>query len=155
MLVSLKALPWLFPFLRELFKRGVRQPTAARRLQSQRQSPLFLVTGFFIVIVIITIFAGEKIIALMMENNGLKQENLTLKYARNTNQELINQLNASNEQRGRHIDAIEEQNKLLLQELGLVARQVSALEELAKEKLGYVKDPPTKEPPEPVPKKKK
>lgn len=119
MFVTLKALPWLFPFLRELFKRGRRRPTSYKR-DPGKGSAIFLITGFFIVISVIVLFSGEKIITLMMENGNLKQENLTLRYSRETDRELITQLQTSNETRGRQVDVVVEQNQLLREDVKLL-----------------------------------
>lgn len=119
MFVTLKALPWLFPFLRELFKRGRRRPTSYKR-DPGKGSAVFLITGFFIVISVIVLFSGEKIVTLMMENGNLKQENLTLRYSRETDRELITQLQTSNETRGRQVDAVVEQNQLLREDVRLL-----------------------------------
>lgn len=121
MFTTLKALPWLFPFLRELFRRSKRPPTRYRR-DGSRQSSIFLITGFFIVLGIVTLFAGEKIITLMAEANSLRQENTTLRYARDTNRELIHQLYTSNEVRGRLIDSMIEQNRILQGEVDRALR---------------------------------
>lgn len=121
MLTTLKALPWLFPFLRELFRRSKRPPTRYRR-DGARQSSIFLITGFFIVLGIVTLFAGEKIITLMADVSSLRQENATLRYARDTNRELIRQLYTSNEVRGRLIDSMVEQNRILQGEVDRALR---------------------------------
>lgn len=121
MFTTLKALPWLFPFLRELFRRSKRPPTRYRR-DGARQSSIFLITGFFIVLGIVTLFAGEKIITLMADVNSLRQENATLRYARDTNRELIRQLYTSNEVRGRLIDSMVEQNRILQGEVDRALR---------------------------------
>lgn len=121
MFTTLKALPWLFPFLRELFRRSKRPPTRYRR-DGARQSSIFLITGFFIVLGIVTLFAGEKIITLMADVTSLRQENATLRYARDTNRELIRQLYTSNEVRGRLIDSMVEQNRILQGEVDRALR---------------------------------
>ena len=121
MFTRLKALTWLFPFLRELFRRSKRPPTRSRR-DGARQSSIFLITGFFIVLGIVTLFAGEKIITLMADVNSLRQENTTLRYARDTNRELIRQLYTSNEVRGRLIDSMVEQNRILQGEVDRALR---------------------------------
>lgn len=121
MFTTLKALPWLFPFLRELFRRSKRPPTCYRR-DGARQSSIFLITGFFIVLGIVTLFAGEKIITLMADVTSLRQENATLRYARDTNRELIRQLYTSNEVRGRLIDSMVEQNRILQGEVDRALR---------------------------------
>ena len=121
MFTILKALPWLFPFLRELFRRSKRPPSRFRR-DGARQSSIFLITGFFIVLGIVTLFAGEKIITLMADVNNLRQENTTLHYAQDTNRELIRQLYASNEVRGRLIDSMVEQNRILQGEVDRALR---------------------------------
>ncbi|WP_197904380.1 hypothetical protein [Salmonella enterica] len=69
-----------------------------------------------------TLFAGEKIITLMADVSSLRQENATLRYARDTNRELIRQLYTSNEVRGRLIDSMVEQNRILQGEVDRALR---------------------------------
>lgn len=139
MFVTLKALPWLFPFLRELFKRGRRSPTSYKR-DPGKGSAIFLITGFFIVISVIVLFSGEKIITLMMENGNLKQENLTLRYSRETDRELITQLQTSNETRGRQVDAVAEQNQLLREDVRLLLMRNQELDNTLSDFMSEFKD---------------
>lgn len=139
MFVTLKALPWLFPFLRELFKRGRRRPTSYKR-DPGKGSAIFLITGFFIVISVIVLFSGEKIITLMMENGNLKQENLTLRYSRETDRKLITQLQTSNETRGRQVDAVAEQNQLLREDVRLLLMRNQELDNTLSDFMSEFKD---------------
>lgn len=58
----------------------------------------------------------------MADVTSLRQENATLRYARDTNRELIRQLYTSNEVRGRLIDSMVEQNRILQGEVDRALR---------------------------------